>query len=96
MSVHNIYKEEMTDDDVYIGRAGHGRDGYFGNPFRVQAGNAVAKFEKWAEKRIEIDPVYREAVRGLHGKRLFCFCKPKECHGDVLDKLAERLYNEER
>ena len=30
----NIRKESC---DVYIGRAGQGKDGYFGNPFRLEA-----------------------------------------------------------
>ncbi|MDE2425668.1 MAG: DUF4326 domain-containing protein [Elusimicrobia bacterium] len=30
--VVNIYKEKY---DVYIGRAGKGKDGYFGNPFKL-------------------------------------------------------------
>ena len=33
--VVNIYKEQF---DVYIGRAGRGQDGYFGNPFRIGCG----------------------------------------------------------
>lgn len=32
--VVNIRKESC---DVYIGRAGQGKDGYFGNPFRLEA-----------------------------------------------------------
>ena len=32
--VVNIRKETC---DVYIGRAGYGKDGYFGNPFRLEA-----------------------------------------------------------
>ena len=35
--VVNIYKEQF---DVYIGRAGRGQDGYFGNPFCMGTGSA--------------------------------------------------------
>ena len=34
--VVNIRKEAY---DVYIGRAGKGQDGYFGNPFRLKQGH---------------------------------------------------------
>jgi hypothetical protein len=27
----------------------------------------------------------------LKGKVLGCFCKPKECHGDILVELVEKL-----
>jgi len=33
--VVNINKEPF---DIYIGRAGRGEDGYFGNPFRIGCG----------------------------------------------------------
>ena len=36
--VVNIKKEPF---DVYIGRAGRGQDGYFGNPFRM--GNGMSR-----------------------------------------------------
>ena len=45
--VVNIYNEQF---DAYIGRAGRGEDGYFGNPFRMGNGisqeDAVQKFQK--------------------------------------------------
>lgn len=72
--------------DVYIGRAGKGQDGYFGNPFTVQEHGAAAlpKFIEYFHKRIETDPEFHLRVLGLHGKRLGCFCKPRDCHGDVI------------
>lgn len=75
--------------DVYIGRAGHGFDGYFGNPFRVQSGNALEKFRAYFNFRIESDPTFRRRVLDLRGKRLGCFCAPGPCHGDVLAEWIE-------
>lgn len=91
--------------DVYIGRAGHGLDGYFGNPIRFgrvcpvcsdiheedERADLLRCFEVWARARIARDPAYRERVRALHGKRLGCFCAPKTCHGDILARLAAEL-----
>lgn len=93
----------MTNMDVYIGRSGHGVQGYFGNPVRVgeicpecemvhaYGGGTLHCFEQYARRRITTDAEYRTAVRGLYGKTLWCFCKPRPCHGDILAKLAEEL-----
>lgn len=76
------------DYDVYIGRAGHGEDGYFGNPFRGL--DAVPQFKSWFLNRVATDAVYRSRVLALMGKRLGCFCYPKQpCHGDVIARWVD-------
>lgn len=74
--------------DVYIGRAGRGYDGYFGNPFRLMPGEArgstLAEYRDYFHKRLESDPEFRERIHALKGKTLGCFCKPNPCHGDVI------------
>ena len=93
--------------DVYIGRAGHGLCGYFGNPIHRDErclecgethrtkGTTVDCFEVYARRRIDSDPHYRARVASLWGKRLGCFCKPvSRCHGDVLRQLAHELHEE--
>jgi hypothetical protein len=97
--IKNAPKGFGSDPDyVYIGRRGKGCDGYFGNPFPLQAGesrgSSIARFETWARSRAQTDATYREAVKGLHGKTLVCFCKPFPCHGDVLEALATELGSE--
>jgi len=79
----NCLREEF---DVYIGRAGKGHDGTFGNPFRRgpddPPGSTLIKFEEYFLKRVEEDQEFREKVLALKGKRLGCFCPPKRaCHG---------------
>lgn len=83
-------------DGVYIGRAGHGFDGYFGNPHPVGGpcplcpgvthwrGQAIEAFRPWFLARVGSDPEFRRRVLGLRGKRLLCFCAPKPCHGHVI------------
>lgn len=84
------------DYDVYIGRAGNGKDGYFGNPFRDGTrSEKIIKYKEYAIDRIETDEEFRERVKHLHGKTLGCFCKPKECHGDILLRLANKLHFED-
>lgn len=82
-SVVNLKRGDLF--DVYIGRAGHGYDGYFGNPFNgpYRALN-IAEFRLWFLKRVETDSVFRTRVLELRGKRLGCFCAPKPCHGNVI------------
>lgn len=82
--VVNIYK---TAFDEYIGRAGRGKNGYLGNPFRIGPGmtreQSVEAFRQYFEERIKTDHEYKRQVEGLRGKRIGCFCKPLMCHGDV-------------
>lgn len=73
--------------DVYIGRAGRGKHGYFGNPFTVaqHGAKAIELFrDSYFIPRLEKDATFRARVLALRGKRLGCFCKPKPCHGDVI------------
>lgn len=98
--VVNLFKDTY---DTYIGRAGKGQDGYFGNPCVVgklcpicnsihqEAGATLSCFELYARLRILSDPIFRSRVKALKGQKLGCFCKPKPCHGDIYVILAEEL-----
>ena len=79
--------------EVYIGRPSR-----FGNPHNLKGlggdrQRAIELFEQTARQRIEVDAAWREAVEGLYGKVLGCWCAPKPCHGDVLLKLAAELHS---
>lgn len=61
--------------------------GCFGNPFTVGdygRDGAIKMFKAYFYKRIEEDQAFRQAVLSLRGKRLGCFCKPLDCHGDII------------
>jgi Domain of unknown function (DUF4326) len=94
--VVNINKEQF---DVYIGRAGRGEEGYFGNPFRMGNGisreDAVKGFQEYFTERIEKDTEFKRRVLALKGKRLGCFCKPKACHGDVIADWLNKMEQKE-
>lgn len=89
--------------DVYIGRAGKGQDGYFGNPYRIggycqrcelllpEAKDAVRCFKHYFLERLRTDHSFKIAVLSLDGKVLGCFCKPGPCHGDVIAEWLESL-----
>jgi len=94
-TVVNIYKESY---DQYIGRAGKGQDGYYGNPFRLQPGESrgstIGRFQKYFYARLKADTEFRKKVHQLKGMTLGCFCKPNDCHGDVYVEYLETLPNQ--
>jgi hypothetical protein len=91
-SVVNIRRHPY---DVYIGRAGGGQDGYFGNPVafdrrcpvcwrthtRTDIGDAMDCFDVLFHEKLAKDPEYRRRVWGLAGKALGCFCKQRPDDG---------------
>lgn len=90
--VVNIRREQY---DVYIGRAGHGQDGYFGNPVRLKPGEArgttLEKYKTYFYNRLVADPEFKRRIHGLKGKILGCFCKPQSCHGDIIKEYLDSL-----
>lgn len=96
VNISKLRKNWIFDSDyVYIGRAGKGLPGTFGNPFPLKSEKDRAimleQYREYLESRIETDRFFREAVVALKDKILVCFCHPKPCHGDVLAEVVERL-----
>lgn len=102
-TVVNLYKEPY---DVYIGRAGKGKDGYFGNPYNLNhvaqafpdlkgdeiREKSIELFRDYFITRIQSDPIFKLRVETeLKDKRLGCFCKPKKCHGDIYAEYLNSL-----
>jgi hypothetical protein len=96
-TVVNLYKEPY---DIYIGRQGKGKDGYFGNTHIIgfckvcnkshSREESVEAFRIDFHKRVEADGIFKEKLKELKGKRLGCFCKPQVCHGDVFVEYLEK------
>lgn len=74
--------------DVYIGRPSK-----WGNPFSIRDYSREEVIEKYKEWIVEQDDLLLQ-LGELKGKTLGCWCKPKDCHGDILVELVEGLYNE--
>lgn len=108
VEVVNLYHiPKGWEDDpqyVYIGRAGKGMSGIFGNPVKAQpgktAGSTLEEYEEYLVKRLNTDAEFRAKVKALDGKKLVCFCKPKSgfvegeperCHGQVLARYVTIL-----
>jgi len=88
------------DFDAYVGRAGRGWSGRFGNPYRGPG--AIEKFRTYFYDRIERDPQFRADVLNLLERakapgqlKIACFCAlpggitgdrplPYICHGQVI------------
>jgi len=72
--------------DVYIGRPSK-----WGNPFSIgrdgSRSQVIQKYRDWIVHQDEL----LDSLHELRGKRLGCWCKPKDCHGDVLVKLIEHM-----
>jgi len=79
--VVNIKNDEY---DIYIGRGSK-----WGNPFRINIDGTreevIALYEIWLMNKPELMADLHE----LQNKILGCHCKPKACHGDILEQLIE-------
>lgn len=90
---------------IYVGRAGRGLAGTFGNPHRAgdfcscgtphaTRAEAIAAFARYFYARLERDPAFWTAVLELRGKRLACFCVPHACHASVIAAYLNELPEE--
>lgn len=94
------------ENNVYIGRnaAKYAQRGVYdskwANPF-LCCDWSVAK-EEWVledlvksyEKYMRKNPILMNSLHELEGKQLGCWCKPGQCHGDVLVKLYVEMYEQ--
>ena len=88
--------------DVYIGRAGHGLSGTFGNPIKKggrcpecqqvheTGGATLPCFETYFLRRVSEDETFRNQVLALRGLRLGCFCFPRLCHGTIIKNYLDK------
>lgn len=71
--------------DVYIGRPSD-----WGNPFVIgkngDRADVIRKYRQWIMREPEL---IARAKTELRGQRIACWCKPEDCHGDVLAELAD-------
>ena len=101
MKVVNLRKAPYT---VYIGRAGHGLDGTFGNPVKLNTqciicgeahttrGSTLPCYEHYLIKKLESSSAFRRRFLTLKDNDVLgCFCKPDACHGDVMVKVWKEL-----
>lgn len=97
IEVINIKDYEDT-DYIYIGRPSK-----YGNPYSSKESNiaenvgskeeSIEKYEEYIDQHPEIiDSLIKELKENVVYK-LGCWCKPSNCHGDVLvKKIKDRKY----
>ena len=76
-----------------------GEKGWLGNPHPIgwcdicrdyhTRSECIMKFKNDFYKKINSDEEFRKAVFALRGKRLGCYCKPEECHGDIIKEWID-------
>ena len=72
--------------DIYIGRPSK-----WGNPYEIgRDGNREEVVEKYRKFILGREDLLLD-LPSLKGKTLGCWCAPKACHGDVLERLANGL-----
>jgi hypothetical protein len=81
---------------VYIGRPGKGFSGNWGNPFPISRyksrEESLEDYTYWLNNK---DLKYLEMLRReLKGKTLVCFCKPLDCHGDIIAELVDKYWED--
>lgn len=80
--------------DVYIGRGTDPKTGLlgkWGNPFLVgkdgTRSEVIQKYKEWIVQQPEL----MASIQELRGLRLGCWCRPRQCHGDVLVELTDGI-----
>lgn len=71
--------------DIYIGRPSK-----WENPYRIGVdGTRKQVIEKY--RTMILNSTLKNDLEELKGKTLGCWCKPKQCHGDVLVELVNNI-----
>lgn len=87
IKVLNKFTDFIPLNSVYIGRPSK-----WGNPFVIgidgSRDEVILKYSHW----LQTQPNLITDLIELKGKYLVCFCSPKQCHGDILIKLANDPY----
>lgn len=87
-----VVNMKTAEFDVYIGRKSPRHPASpFANPSRIEPGcsrtEALERYEQYITARLAAEPELRLELEKLRGKRLGCYCKPRDCHGDILVRL---------
>lgn len=73
-----------------------GRGSIYGNPFKIgrdgDRKQVISKYREYFYKRLT-DSKFRDSILSLKGKILGCYCKPLDCHLDVIVEYLESNEN---
>lgn len=90
VSLKNFDVAELPEDCIRVDRMTR-----FGNPFREGRDGTrrevLRKYWEYITDRIKWDKSLLGAIRKLKGKRLACWCAPKDCHAAILVWLSHKI-----
>jgi hypothetical protein len=95
VQILNKYKDDVT-NGIYIGRGSP-----LGNPYPITKteprDKVIDEYEIYLRGKINAkDPVIIKALNQLNeNSKLICFCSPKRCHGEVIEKLWKQKIQKE-
>ena len=95
ITVVNMKTHEPTGHDIYIGRGSP-----LGNPKPIShlttREEALVYYEDHLARKLkEKDKPIRDELNRIHKAakagdvNLVCYCKPRDCHGDIIKRLIE-------
>jgi hypothetical protein len=102
-SYNNLQEWCQDCNNIYIGRRGvvfidgirfpH-ESSIWANPFKISKDlpreECLVQYEKYIRNKITQDSLAFDLLK-LKGKTLGCWCKPSECHGDILLNLIDEF-----
>ena len=98
MEVINLYKDN-TEDSIYIGREnknlGFSRS-ILANPFPVKQHGlerCLELYKLWLWEKLDTPEILDYLLQLPETSRLACYCKPKDCHGDIIISCVEYLHS---
>jgi len=104
----NLKEWTKDPDNVYIGRKSvvfidkkrfPPKNSIFANPFKVKKDGTLEevleKYREYIWDKINSGEITEKDLKKLEGKNLGCWCKPKECHGDVLIEILDEYFGED-
>jgi hypothetical protein len=75
--------------NIYIGRPS-----IFGNPYSIGKDGTrkevIEKYRIYFYNKILLDKNFYRAICKLKGKILGCWCKPEDCHGDIIATYLDK------
>ena len=104
MKVLNFYHigKVIPENAEYIGRYNHNfnlKASKFANPFPMKKPEdrpvVIEQYKAWIWQQLMDEKITRDEVLALKDKNLVCYCAPLSCHGDILIKLIDYLFNNE-
>lgn len=95
MTTTVIHVRDYSPGDVYIGRANrYFEQSKWHNPYRIGVDGTREQVLLKYFFYILTRPDLLSALEELRGKRLACWCRPKQCHGDILIALLKLLFGD--